>query len=479
MTKMCYALTNELYDEHAGMEDLYSQDAEPAAGKSSNGQADASSNKRRASSPLEHEPAKAAKVSNNISSSHDSENGDGDQAGSESEAVEGEQAGSRGEDWEAEVKRLRSFMLEVGDERDKYRLKAIEYEAANEELEAKLHRAKANKDGVGMELSKRLEKEIQAKYQDKINGLKEKWKKFDNEKVAKHQQEVEALQKKHENQQKLKDLACNKKIEEAKDRAEKQVTEMKKKLDDAKENHKTAQDDLKMKHKKELSSYKPEHSNAVKEKDKALKEKIKKIEELEKSAKEREARVRTFENKVGELDCENGDLKALLRTKANELSDLETKFYTKCEEIDNMKKKWIEAKAALEAKLAHEGRKWRQQHNIAKEAELKFISTVRGNTLARQIQERQRKQIVELEAELKRGKDIDALFEEASEKADVAETHAPSEEASRKAVAAEAMSADLVKDVVKDVMQAVTGPTLDMGTQAGTVENAAVDGAER
>ncbi|KAK3701064.1 hypothetical protein LTR37_015626 [Vermiconidia calcicola] len=470
---MCYALTNELYNEYEDIEDFYSQDTESMTGK-----ADASSNKRRASSPLEHEPAKAAKVSNDISSSHDGEHTGGDRAGSGDETKGGDQAGSAGEALGAEVKRLRRLMLEAADERDKYRLKAVKYEAENEELEARLQRAKSTKEGVGMDLSKRLEKEIQDKYQGKLNGMKEKWKKFDSEKVAKHQKEVEALQKKHENQQKLKDLSCYKKIEEAKEKAEKQITEMKKKLEDAKENHKKAQDDLKVKHKNELSQYKPEHSSAVKEKDKALKEKGKKIEELEKSAREREARVRTFEDKVGQLDRKEGDLKAQLRTKANELSDLETKFYTKCEEIENMKKKWIEAKASLEAKLAHEGRKWQQQHNIAKEAELKFVSTVRGNTLSRKIQERQRKRIVELEGQLKavsdRENDIDALFEEASEKADAAE--APPEGASKKADAAEAMTADLVKDVVKDMMQAVTGPTLDIGTKASVAEYAGADG---
>ncbi len=231
--------------------------------------------------------------------------------------------------------------------------------------------------------------EVNAQHKTKVDDLK-----------AKHDKKVDDLKVKREEELGAKEKAYNKKLREWKlkcQQAEDETKETKaaraEEVKGLKARHKEFEKQLKEEQQKQIKGWKPEHSQAVKDKDAELKAKTKEIAELKVVQATSKEQMSKLEDKL-----------AMFRNGAKTLTD---KLEDRKEEIKNLQNARKEADKERQdllsthnAKIVHEGERWKVQFDKAQQLEYSLVAQQRANFILRNGNESKAQKIKDLEGRL-------------------------------------------------------------------------------
>ncbi|KAK4546174.1 hypothetical protein LTR36_002311 [Oleoguttula mirabilis] len=320
------------------------------------------SQKRKASSPLESEPAKKARGD------------DGDEA-ADNTAEMFVEAMEHVEAQRAEVERTRSELEEVKEERDEWRLKFFGLEDDIKEIK----RSRGSKEGDTMaqmkDKSRKLEESIKQKWEQKLQTQKEAADdKYDDLRFRFNKQ-LRADRQKFDTTLQARDAKLKKEKAELIAKNQKEISEMKQKTFDDRQEFKKDKDDLAQLKKKlkeeqqaEIHKHKPETALAVKEKTQQLKEKQIEIKKLQGAYGKQKDRAELLEKVVDQAMLEKKKLKEIIATNNDSIETLKIERDVRDEQIETLVRTHAEEKNCFAAKLKSEGDKWLIQNNIAQQS---------------------------------------------------------------------------------------------------------------
>ena len=282
----------------------------------------------------------------------------------------------------SEFKRLKDLNTDLENERDELRVRAVESEAEVEELQAKL-KAKAPGDkGPALALSKKLENEVKAKYDTKLQTLQ-----------TKHDEKLQKCKETNQQALKKKDEKHQEKIDELKDKQQEKLDELR---------------DRDQKREEEWKTFKAEHQKLQKQLKTEQQEKIKEAKpETNKALKEREKEVTQLRQVVDRLSKTQATLKNINERLEAEKRDLETKnldlenmVHRRTEFIEDQYKKQTEMEFKYQDKLNHEGDRFQLQYDRAEDLAKRLVQQQRNDFVFRNSHNQAIKRKEELEKEL-------------------------------------------------------------------------------
>ena len=362
--------------------------------------------KRPASSSLENGTKKAARIS-----------GNNDAASEPDRSVTSELLGSRGETLTnlteklgaatVEIMRLKGSVEELQEERNEYRLRAVQSERLQKETGEKLQAATRKNQTAVLEDTKLVENEIKEKSDKKVHDLKKQYDKklqvfkdklqqTAKEKEDKRKNKIDDFKKKHVEEQAMRDKAHEEKIKESKGKDRERQQELK----DLKAEHQKVQKQLKEEQKAKIKTLKPEHSKAVKEKSEALKSIQAENRLLQNAINQAKDKNTKLEETVESLEDKNNKLEDELKSQKGEVKHLKGIIVTREGCLDQWKQAHADLQVAHNAKLEEEGRKWQVQHDKAESYCQELTSQRRTNFVLRNGMDRKDGEIADVRKEL-------------------------------------------------------------------------------
>lgn len=351
--------------------------------------------KRSASTSLEHEPTKAAKLSSDggtIDITDRSETTDEVASKTSGLSILLEQLSKANQEIERlkddntklknkanqDVEHLEHDVAKAKFEYHQEKVRAIEAEDEVKELNTKL-KTRAPNYKPGADLSKKLEDDIKAKYDKKAKAQQ-----------TKHDERFQKLRDDY--QRKLNELreTQKEKVDELKETDQEREKEWKA----FRNQHQKLQKDLQAEQQAKIREAQPELKRAIKEANENLKESQHKIAELKGTITEMRGNETKLKYEVEALDAAKKALQDALRVKGAENTELEDKVQARTELIEK-----------VQGKLSHEGERWRLEHNKAEKLAQTLVHQQRTNFILRNSHNRNTARIEELEVELHAAKE--------------------------------------------------------------------------
>ncbi|KAK5124032.1 hypothetical protein LTR85_002229 [Meristemomyces frigidus] len=361
------------------------------------------SQKRRAASPLESEPAKRAR----------SDNGDDYEEAAISCADMLEKAlehvGAQRvviERMRSELREERSKLVETEEERDSLLYENAEYKAKEEtrktDRKAEESRMRENMKAT----SKKVEEGIRQKWEQKLEDQKKASDEKYNDLRDRFNDRLAASREKHKSELQTRDAKHKKERDELIAKTQKEVNEMKQKasktlqdLKRDKEDLAQLKKDLREEQQAEIRKHKPETAEILKEIKTQLKQKQSEIKKLQDAYGKLKAMADVFEKGVETLSDDKKDLETIIATNKNDIEILNKERQVQDGYIETLLRVHEEEKTQLVDKLKSEGQKWQIQHENALESVRNAIYHQRACFDLKNANARRDKQIEKLAAD--------------------------------------------------------------------------------
>ncbi|KAK5681609.1 hypothetical protein LTS10_006142 [Elasticomyces elasticus] len=307
------------------------------------------------------------------------------------EASSGEDTGHAGKSKE-EVRMLKEKLQEAEEQVDIWRRENCSLEAELDDLESRKQTRVS-----GSTVNKKIEGSIKKECKQKIEKLEAKHKLHLEKTHAVCQERIDDLKLKQVATLKDKDASTEKKMQEYRATCKKLVNTARGKEKEAKDELSEAKKEM-VEHKKGLKAdqqaainkYKPGFSPMLKEKDQAIKALTAEKTALEEELKKHKQNVNLCEQEINRLTSVKEALELIIEQYITEKDTLSKEVSLQARNIEIILRRETEGEERAEARfeeemvawedrLKHEGQRWAQQSNNAKDSAVRLVEQQRAN----------------------------------------------------------------------------------------------------